>query len=102
MSLQIKSVKSVPVHPKNLNVTTEVHPAVKRFAELSCSVYVLGISYEMYVSKDLWEDSVSSLAQEMVNLLMKLASCVKENVGPASGCHVETTHIYPEQLPLCG
>lgn len=102
MAQQIKSVKSVPVHPKNLNVTTEVHPAVKRFAELSCSVYVLGISYEMYVSKDLWEDSVSSLAQEMVNLLMKLASCVKENVGPLNGFHVETPHVHPKQLPLCG
>ena len=102
MTQQIKSVKSVPVHPMNLNVTTEVHPAVKRFAELSCSVYVLGISYEMYVSKDLWEDSVSTLAQEMVNLLMKLASCVKENVDLMNGFHIETTDVHSEQLSLCG
>ena len=95
-------MKSVPVQPKNLEVTVEVHPSIKSYAELSCSVYVLGISYEMYVSKDLWEDSVSSLAQEMVNLLMKLASCVKENVGPLNGFHVETPHVHPEQLPLCG
>ena len=70
----------MPIQPKNLNVTTEVHPSVRRFAELSCSVYVLGLSYDMYVSKDLWEESVNALSLEMVNLLMKLASCVKENV----------------------
>ena len=81
MSIQIKSVKSVPIQPKNMNVTTEdVHPTVKRFAELSCAVYVLGLSYDLFLSKDLWEESVSSLSLEMVNLLMKLASCVKENV----------------------
>ena len=80
MSIQLKSIRSVPIQPKNLNVTTEVHPSVRRFAELSCSVYVLGLSYDMYVSKDLWEESVNALSLEMVNLLMKLASCVKENV----------------------
>lgn len=80
MSTQLKSIRSVPVQPKNLNVTTDVHPSVQRFAELSCSVYVLGLSYDMYVSKDLWEESVNALSLEMVNLLMKLASCIKENV----------------------
>ena len=84
MSIQLKSIRSVPVQPKNLNVTTDVHPSVRRFAELSCSVYVLGISYDMYVSKDLWEESVNALSLEMV----KLASCVKENVRLE--CFVET------------
>ena len=88
MSIQLKSIRSVPVQPKNLNVTTDVHPSVRRFAELSCSVYVLGISYDMYVSKDLWEESVNALSLEMVNLLMKLASFVKENVRLE--CFVET------------
>ena len=88
MSIQLKSIRSVPVQPKNLNVTTDVHPSVRRFAELSCTVYVLGISYDMYVSKDLWEESVNALSLEMVNLLMKLASCVKENVRLE--CFVET------------
>ena len=80
MSLHIKSVKSVPIQPKNMNVTPDVHPTIKRFAELSCSIYVLGLSYEMFLGKDVWEESVISLSLEMVNLLMKLASCVKENV----------------------
>ena len=97
MSIQLKSVKNVPVQPKNLNVTTNVHPSIKRFAELSCSVYVLGLSYDMYVSRDLWEESVNSLSLEMVNLLMKLASCVKENVNLKEVCEIiETASVHSE------
>lgn len=73
-------MKSVPLQPKNLNVTGDVHLSVKRYADLSCAIYVLGLSYDMFVDRKLWEDSLNILSLEMVNLLMKLASCVKENV----------------------
>ena len=81
-------MKSVPVQPKNLEVTAEVHPSIKSYAELSCSVYVIGYSYE---------------ALEMVNLLMKLASCVKENVGGGVWRErVEASLVHPEQLSVRG
>ena len=80
LSSQIKNVKSVPVQPKNLNITAEVHSSIKRYADLSCGIYVLGLSYDMYMDKQVWTESMNVLALEMVNLLMKLASCVKENV----------------------
>ena len=80
LTSQIKNVKSVPVQPKNLNITAEVHSSIKRYADLSCGVYVLGLSYDMYMDKQVWTESMNVLALEMVNLLMKLASCVKENV----------------------
>lgn len=81
LTSQIKNVKSVPVQPKNLNITAEVHSSIKRYADLSCGVYVLGLSYDMYMDKQVWTESMNVLALEMVNLLMKLASCVKENVN---------------------
>lgn len=81
LTLQIKNVKSIPVQPKNLNVTSDVHVSIKRYADLSCGVYVLGLSYDMFVDQQVWMDSMNSLALEMVSLLMKLASCVKENVA---------------------
>ena len=81
LTSQIKNVKSVPVQPKNLNITTEVHSSIKRYADLSCGIYVLGLSYDMYMDKQVWTESMNVLALEMVNLLMKLASCVKENVN---------------------
>ena len=34
LTSQIKNVKSVPVQPKNLNITTEVHSSIKRYADL--------------------------------------------------------------------
>lgn len=80
--MQIKNVKSIPVQPRNLNVTNEVHSSIKRYADLSCGVYVLGLSYDMYMDKQVWLEPMNNLALEMVNLIMKLASCVKENVGP--------------------
>ena len=80
LTSQIKNVKSVPVQPKNLNITAEVHSSIKRYADLSCGVYVLGLSYDMYMDKQVWTESMNVLALEMVNLLMKLSSCVKENV----------------------
>ena len=81
LTSQIKNVKSVPVQPKNLNITAEVHSSIKRYADLSCGVYVLGLSYDMYMDKQVWTESMNVLALEMVNLLMKLSSCVKENVN---------------------
>ena len=80
LTSQIKNVKSVPVQPKNLNITAEVHSSMKRYADLSCGIYVLGLSYDMYMDKQVWTESMNVLALEMVNLLMKLSSCVKENV----------------------
>ena len=80
LTSQIKNVKSVPVQPQNLNITAEVHSSMKRYADLSCGIYVLGLSYDMYMDKQVWTESMNVLALEMVNLLMKLSSCVKENV----------------------
>ena len=57
-----------------------IHSSIKRYADLSCGIYVLGLSYDMYMDKQVWTESMNVLALEMVNLLMKLASCVKENV----------------------
>lgn len=74
-------MKAVPVQPKNLEVDGEVHPSIRNYAELSCAVYVIGHSYESLVSRELWVEGMEALALEMVNLLMKLASCVRENVG---------------------
>ena len=81
-------MKSVPLQPKNLNVTGDVHLSVKRYADLSCAIYVLGLSYDMFVDSKLWEDSLNILSLEMVNLLMKLASCVKENVWITVAYHL--------------
>lgn len=81
-------MKSVPLQPKNLNVTGDVHLSVKRYADLSCAIYVLGLSYDMFVDRKLWEDSLNILSLEMVNLLMKLASCVKENVWITIAYHL--------------
>lgn len=81
-------MKSVPLQPKNLNVTGDVHLSVKRYADLSCAIYVLGLSYDMFVDRKLWEDSLNILSLEMVNLLMKLASCVKENVWITVAYHL--------------
>lgn len=81
-------MKSVPLQPKNLNVTGDVHLSVKRYADLSCAIYVLGLSYDMFVDRKLWEDSLNILSLEMVNLLMKLASCVKENVWITMAYHL--------------
>ena len=81
-------MKAVPLQPKNLNVTGDVHLSVKRYADLSCAIYVLGLSYDMFVDRKLWEDSLNVLSLEMVNLLMKLASCVKENVGNIESYHL--------------
>ena len=58
----------------------EIHPSIKRYADLSCALYVLGLSYDSLISRSLWEDPLNTLSLEMVSLLMKLASCVKENV----------------------
>ena len=80
LSSQIRNVKSVPVQPKNLNVTNEVHSSIRRYADLSCGIYVLGFSYDMFLDKNIWMESMNVLGLEMVNLLMKLAWCVKENV----------------------
>ena len=95
-------MKSVPLQPKNLNVTTEIHPSVKRYADLSCALYVLGLSYDSLVSRALWEEPLNTLSLEMVNLLMKLASCVKENVASVRRCDLETPLVHPQQLPVCG
>ena len=58
-------MKSVPVQPKNLEVTAEVHPSIKSYAELSCSVYVIGYSYEALVDKELWSEGMATLSLEM-------------------------------------
>ena len=96
-------MKSVPVQPKNLEVTVEVHPSIKSYAELSCSVYVIGYSYEALVDKELWSEGMATLSLEMVNLLMKLTSCVNENVGGGVWRErVETSIVHPEQLSVRG
>ena len=96
-------MKSVPVQPKNLEVTAEVHPSIKSYAELSCSVYVIGYRYEALVDKELWSEGMATLSLEMVNLLMKLASCVKENVGGGVWRErVEASLVHPEQLSVRG
>ena len=101
--MQIKNVKSIPVQPKNLNVTNDVHPSIKRYADLSCGVYVLGMSYDVFMDRQVWIESMNSLALEMVSLLMKLASCVKENVRIEHFIHsVEASFLYSQQLLICG
>lgn len=97
----MQSVKAVPVQPRGLEVTDAVHPSIRRYAELSCAVYVLGLSYEPLLSRELWEEPMTALALEMVYLLMKLASCVKENVGAARRLHVEAALLHPQLVPLC-
>ena len=89
-------MKSVPLQPKNLNVTTDIHPSIKRYADLSCALYVLGLSYDSLISRALWEEPLHTLSLEMVNLLMKLASCVKENVRLEGVCDVETPLVHSE------
>ena len=74
-------MKAVPVQPIEVEVDGEVHAAIRNYAELSCAVYVIGHSYESLVSRELWSDGMAALALEMVNVLMKLASCVRDNVG---------------------
>ncbi|KAK8816886.1 hypothetical protein WA577_002680 [Blastocystis sp. JDR] len=96
LALQVRSVKAVPVQPKNLEVDGEVHPSIRNYAELSCAVYVIGHSYESLVSRELWAEGMEALALEMVNLLMKLASCVRENKRPSFilSCCLYVAEVY--------
>ena len=55
------------------------------------------------MDKELWSEGMATLSLEMVNLLMKLASCVKENVGGGVRRErVEASLVHPEQLSVRG